>query len=177
MKKTIVSLVLSASLSAALLGGTSGAATTASRLACSGRAIKILKATGMEQVALKSFTINAKTPKSPQVGDVVKIPVLVTRPAEEDPAGQGIPMDGVEPEAAPGINVGVGLLFDDVFLPGFAVTDDNGEAIIKIKIENYVKPGPVDASFYAWKTLQDTPCARIDETGYRFYQKFFSVKP
>lgn len=176
--KKLATLVLSFSLSVAVLGGLPGASATGSSAACSGRAVKIMKNAGaMEQYALRTFNIAVKAPKNVHIGDTLVIPVVVTRPAEQDPLGQGIPTDGIEPEAAPDVNVGVGLLFGDVFLPGFAVTDSKGKAKIRVKVERYVKPGPVDASFYAWKTQADTPCARVDENGYRPMPKFFTVKP
>lgn len=175
--RRFVTLALALSLSVGALAGSSSAAVTDATIGCKG-ARRVLRGTlVLEQVALRTFTIEAKAPKNVVIGGTASIPVVVTRPAEQDPLGQGIPTDGIEPEAAPDINVGVGLLVGDVFFPGFAVTDQDGKATIKIKIQSYAKPGPVDASFYAWKTQADTPCARVDENGYRFYQKFFTVKP
>lgn len=174
--RKLATFVVSFSLVGGLLGGVSGAGAAPSA-ACSGRAVKIMKSGAMEQIALRTFSIAVKAPKDVHVGDILTIPVTVTRPAEQDPLGQGIPMGGVEPEAAPDVNIGVGLMFGDVFLPGFGVTDSQGKAKLRIKVERYVKPGPVDASFYAWKTQADTPCARLDENGYRPMPKFFTVKP
>jgi hypothetical protein len=175
--RKLVTLALTLSLSVGALGGTSGAVVTGYSGACKGYARQVLRgAVVLEQVALRTFRIEAKPPKNVEVGGVASIPVVVTRPAEQDPLGQGIPTDDLDPEPAVGINVGVGLLIGDVFFPGFAVTNNAGKATIKIKIENYAKPGRADASFYAWKTQADTPCLRLDENGYRFYEKFFSVK-
>jgi hypothetical protein len=154
-----------------LAAGVSNASAT--QTVCSGRAATVFeKGTG----GAGTFTIEAKAPKHPQVGDTVRIPVVVTRPAEQDPLGQGVPVAPTELEAGPGINVLVGLSIGDVFLYRSAVTDDRGKATIKIKIEKYVKPGPVDASFHAWKTHARLPCLRLYEYGERLYGKFFSVK-
>jgi len=175
--RKLVTLALALSLSVGALAGTSGAVVAGSTIGCKGARRLLSGQVALEQVALRTFTIEAKAPKSVPIGGTASIPVVVTRPAEQDPLGQGIPTDGVEPEAAQGVNVGVGLLVGDVFFPGFAKTNDEGKATIKIKIQSYAKPGPVDASFYAWMTQADTPCLRVDENGYRFYEKFFTVKP
>ena len=155
---------------------------SASALACSGgRAIAkdvLRNGNSMEQVQLKTLKLEASpVKKTYEIGDVAKFKALVTRPADEDPLGQGIPMDRPYVTPAEGISIGVGLLFNgNVFLPGFAITDANGEAVIKVKIMSYVKPGTVHGSFFAWKTMLDLPCARIDETGYLPMPDVITVK-
>ena len=72
-------------------------------------------------------------------------------------------------------NIGVGLLVGDVFLPGFAITDANGDAVIKVKIEKYVKPATVDAAFYSWKIAADSPCLRVEENGFRAVPAMFKI--
>ncbi|MGI8774701.1 MAG: hypothetical protein ACR2KQ_06765 [Actinomycetota bacterium] len=174
------SIILAAGLTATLLAPSVSSAAPAS-LPCAGRASKTnesyLRHNGsMEQITVKTLHIVAEAPKqSVAIKKMASIKVNVTRPAEEDPLGQGIPMDRPYVMAAEEVNVGVGLLIGDVFLPGFAITDANGDATIKIKIERYVKPGPVDAAFYAWETTAETPCATVQENGFRPYQNFFRV--
>ena len=152
-------------LLASLLPGAGTA--SAAPLACAGKATKVMRH-GMEQVQLKTLHLEANPAKdSYRIGETAKFKALVTRPAKEDPLGQGIPMDRPYVTPAEGISIGVGLLFNgNVFLPGFGVTDEEGKVTLKVKIMNYVKPGTVHASFFAWKTMADLPCARIDETGY-----------
>lgn len=183
MKRSF-SIALAAGLTAALLAPSAAPAASSSGMRCAGRASKInesflrdgSRSNQMEQVSLKTFHIEAKpTAKIVPVGDTIKVKTNVTRPAQEDPLGQGIPMDRPYVTPAEGVNVGVGLLIGDVFLPGFAITDENGDAVIKIKIERYVKPGPVDAAFYAWNVVQETPCATIQENGFRPFSDFFKV--
>lgn len=172
-----MTLVLALFLLSGSLAGISGAAVTGSSVRCQG-ALRVLRGeVAMEQVPLRTFRVQAKAPKTAVLGGTVSISVVVTRPAEQDPLGQGIPIEGIDPKPAAGVNVGVGLLVGDAFFPGFATTDDAGKATLKVKIQDHGSPGPVDASFYAWKTQADTPCARVDEVGYRSYPKFFSVKP
>ena len=126
---------------------------------------------------LQTFTVEAKAPKDPQVGETVTIPVLVTRPAERDPLGQGIPIGSPRSQAASGIDVSVGLVIGEVFLLGHGVTDQGGKAVVKIRIGKHVKPGAVDANFHAWKSHAELPCVRLAESGYHVYRGFFSIRP
>ena len=174
MKRSAV--VAAFALFAALIPG-AGVAQAAERLACSGRALDVMRH-GMEQVQLKTLKLEASPAKDTyKIGETAVFKALVTRPADEDPLGQGIPMDRPYVTPAEGISIGVGLLFNgNVFLPGFAVTDQDGKATMKVKIQNYVKPGTVHASFFAWKTVADLPCARVDETGYLPMPDIITIK-
>lgn len=121
----------------------------------------------METTSLRTLHIEAAaTKESYEIGEVAKFPVHVTRPAKEDPMRLGLPWDRPYVEDAAGVNVGVGLLAGDVFLAGFAQTGEDGKAVIKIKIKSYTRPAPVDAAFYAWNIVADTPCLRIEENGF-----------
>lgn len=169
MGKRKLSVALGVALLATLLGPTSAAPASAGP--CSGGT------RAMETVSLRMFHIESEATKQVyKIGDTAVFHTTVVRPAEEDPLNMGIPTDGVDPSPAADVNVGVGLLIGDVFLPGFARTDANGHAKIKIKIEKYVKPGAADAAFYAWNVVQDTPCLRIEENGFRAYMEMFEVK-
>lgn len=170
-------IVIAFALLASLLPGSAGASPAPSPLPCSGMALDVLR-NSMEQIQLKTLDLEVSpTKKSYRIGEVAKFKALVTRPAKEDPLGQGIPMERPYVTPAEGINIGVGLLFNgNVFLPGFGVSDENGEVMLKVKIQNYVKPGSVQASFFAWKTVAELPCARIDETGYRPFPDVFRVE-
>lgn len=123
---------------------------------------------GMETVSLLTFNLEiGKVKPVYEIGETVKLDVTVTRPAKEDPLGNGIPMDRPYVEPAEGVIVGVGLHIGRVFLPGAAITDAQGVAHIQIKIESYAPAGKwSDTSIYAWKVLQDTTCASIQEYGY-----------
>lgn len=130
----------------------------------------------METVSLKTFKIEAKPRKKHyRVGETIIFDAKVVRPNDDDPLGLGVPMDGVEKQPAEEVNIGAGLIIDDVFLSGFAVTDEKGKATIKIKVEKYAKPGTADAAFYAWKVQVDTPCLRVEENGFRPYPEALHV--
>jgi hypothetical protein len=181
MKTLRVRKIAAAGVAAGLLAAVlpaGVAAGAAAPVSCAGRATKIMRSGAMETVALGTLHVEAATAKKAyRIGETARFPVTITRPAKEDPLGQGIPIeDRPMTMAADGVNIGVGLLFNDVFLPGFAVTDDEGQTTIKVKIERYVKPGPAQASFYTWKNQADSPCLRVEESGFRAYADFFTVK-
>lgn len=126
----------------------------------------------METLTLRSFHVEVVQDKKVyNIGDIAKFEVTVTRPANEDPAGEGNPMPwGERPyvQPAPGAIVGIGLHIGRVFLPGAALTDDKGVAKIRIKIENYAPANTiVDASVYAWRVVQTTQCLTIQEDGFK----------
>lgn len=134
---------------------------------------------GMEAIALLTFDLEVgKLKPVYKIGDVVTVDVKVTRPAKEDPLGNGIPMDRPYVEPAEGVFVGVGLMMGRVFLPGAAITGADGVAHVKIKIQDYAPAGArVDASMYAWKIVYEVPCASIQEYGYTSMPGIFKTAP
>ncbi|MGH2755906.1 MAG: hypothetical protein ACRDLB_15940 [Actinomycetota bacterium] len=149
----------------------------AAPIPCKRHAIRVLgQQRNMETVSLRDFYIEASVKKKTyRVGDTIQFPVHVSRPAEEDPFGLGMSMNPGSMGPVEEANIGVGLLIGDVFLPGFAITDANGDALIKVKIENYVKPATVDAAFYSWKIAADSPCLRVEENGFRAVPSMFKI--
>ena len=131
----------------------------------------------MEQISLLTFKLDVeKMKREYKIGEIVDVKVTVTRPAEEDPLGNGIPMDRPYVEPVVGAIVGVGFHVGRVFLPGAAITDDQGVAVIRIKIENYAPAGQsVDVSVYAWKVIQQTTCATVQEYGYKSMPRQFKT--
>ena len=132
---------------------------------------------GMEQVSLLTFNIEVgETKPVYKIGEVAKIDVTVTRPAQEDPLGNGIPMERPYVEPAPDVIVGIGLHIGRVFLPGAAITDEQGVARVRIKIEDYAPANQwADTSVYAWRILHETPCATIQEYGYKSMPRMFKT--
>ncbi len=123
---------------------------------------------GMEQVTLRTFNLDVTPPKVAEIGTTVTVKVVVTRPAKEDPAGQGIPMERPFVEPAADVIVGVGLSVGNVFLPGAAMSNEQGIAKVKIIMQDYAPADKsVDMSVYAWKILQQTPCLTVQEDGYK----------
>jgi hypothetical protein len=169
-------------LLAAALGATAAPATAkpldaAAPIPCKRHALGVLSGQrSMEVVSIRDFWIEPSVKKKTyRIGETATFPVNVSRPADEDPFGLGMQMDAGSMGPVEEANIGVGLLVGDVFLPGFAITDANGDAVIKVKIEKYVKPSVVDAAFYSWKIVQDTPCLRIEENGFRAVSGMFKI--
>lgn len=128
----------------------------------------------VEVVSLRTFHIDMKFPTRVAIGETAKIKVNVTSPAKEDPLGQGIPMERPFVEPQPDVIVGVGLMVGRVFLPGAAITDENGDGLVRIRMEKWApKNKPVHVSSYAWRIVQQTPCLTVQEEGYRAWRGAF----
>ena len=130
----------------------------------------------METVALRTFHLVVHSDKKAyKVGDTATIHVTVTRPAHEDPVGAGIYQEPPESFPAENVNVGIGLRVGDVFLFGHAMTDAEGVAGVKVKLESWTPAGTAIADAFAWNTQADSPCARIEENGYQQKPNIFKV--
>ena len=169
--------VVAAGMFAAAAPATAMPLSSAAPIPCKRHALKVLSGQrSMETVSIRDFYIEPSVKKKTyRIGQTVTFPVHVSRPAEEDPIDLGMEMEPGSLGPVEDANVGVGLLVGDVFLPGFAITDANGDAVIKVKIEKYVKPATVDAAFYSWKIVQDTPCLRIEENGFKPVAAMFKI--
>lgn len=122
--------------------------------------------TNLEFVYLTTFKLDVKMPKGPfKPGQTVPFPVTVTRPAEEDPMGQGVSTPRPYVEAAPDVPVVIVAFAKDVLMIDYKFTDANGKVNLGIKLPKYVPEGPVSARIYAQKLLQDTNCVVLYETG------------
>jgi hypothetical protein len=111
-------------------------------------------------------------------GETVKVPVLVTRPAEEDPLGLGVSYERPVAEPAEDVNVGVGISVGRSFLPGFGITNAEGKTTVLVRIERYVSaPKVAHVRAYAYKEVVYTTCLIVEETGYRDQPNAFKVTP
>ena len=165
-------------LTTALLAGllSFGAATPAQ--ACSSRGVRTMLRSGsaIEVVSLRTYHLVVEADKPAyKIGDTAVVNVTVTRPAHEDPLGQGIPIEPAESYPAEEVNVGIGLRIGEVFLFGHALTNAEGLAKVKIDIKDYTPAGKASADAYAWKTVQETPCAKVEENGYTSKPNLFTV--
>lgn len=122
--------------------------------------------TNLEFVYLNTYKLEVKAPKGTfHPGDKVPFPTTVTRPAEEDPLGQGISTPRPFVEAAPDVPVVIVAFADDVLLIDYKLTDANGKVNLALKLPKYMPEGPVSARLYAQKLLADSNCVTIYETG------------
>lgn len=162
----------------AILAGIMAFASSAPAQACSTRGVRSGVRSGvlLETVGLRTYHLEVKPDKKfYQVGDTAQVHVTVTRPAKEDPLGEGIPIDPPQSFPAEDVNVGIGLRIGDVFLFGHNMTDAQGRTTVKVKIAGYAPAGKASADAYAWRTAVDTPCARVEENGYTAVPNIFTV--
>ncbi len=129
-----------------------------------------------ETVIVYSFHVEISSPgKAYRIGQVAKIDVKVTRPNDEDPLGLGVPLSPPMEENVEGANVGVGLQVGDVFLPGYALTKEDGVAHVKIKLEPWTQPGSADVRALAWLETADGGCLIVEEQGFAQEDNLFVV--
>lgn len=115
-------------------------------------------------------------PKKPyRVGQVVKVKVEVTRPAEEDPIGLGVAFERPFTQPAEEVSVGVGISVGRVFLPGYGLTKADGTATVMIKLENYTPAGTAHVRAFAYKEVVYTTCLIVEEQGFRDKPSAFKV--
>lgn len=139
----------------ALLGGGLSAARPVAAAPCG----------NSETVLLNTFYIVMEPSKRAyRVGENAVFDIEVTRPAHEDPLGQGQRLDPPMSMPAADVQVGVGLAIDDVFLYGFGLTDQDGRAQVKVKLRPYTPaPASAFAVVVAQKRQVQTVCANVDE--------------
>jgi hypothetical protein len=118
-------------------------------------------------IMLRTMTIHIKpVTQNYKVGSIASVPVVVTRPANTDPAQLGVPVPTAVSEPASNVTIGIGLHIGPVFSPGYAITDSNGGASVKIKIPTYAPAATVNIDAYAYNILVQAPCYTIQEDGY-----------
>jgi hypothetical protein len=130
----------------------------------------------LETITLRTFHVVVKADrKAYRIGQTAKMTATVTRPAHEDPFGEGVQFDPPASFPAEDVVVGVGLSVGDVYLYGHGTTKANGKAVIKVKIAPYTPPGKAAADVFARKTQVRTICASLEEVGYKRVPKLFKV--
>jgi hypothetical protein len=108
-------------------------------------------------------------------GEKVRATILVTRPAEQDPAGLGIDTPRPVTQPATDVNVGIGIVVGAAFVPGYGRTNNNGKVTVGIKLARYVPAGTATVRAYAYKQRANTPCLVVEEQGYRSKPNAFRV--
>ena len=130
----------------------------------------------MEYITPVSLHVDiGKFAKQYKVGDVVKVPVEVTRPAEEDPLGLGVTFERPMTQPAAEVNVGVGISVGRTFLPGYGLTKEDGTTTVLIKLERYVPAASAHVRAFAYKEIVYTTCLIVEEQGYRDRPNAFKV--
>ncbi|MEA2453089.1 MAG: hypothetical protein QOG04_1799 [Actinomycetota bacterium] len=117
--------------------------------------------------AVHSFHVEAEwTKKTYKRSEMAEVTVTVTRPAHEDPAGGGTPIDPPTSTPEKDVTVGTTVITERYPYPyGYGSTDANGQVHFKIPL-NSLKPGSYDVSHYADKWTNRGGCPDIQEWGY-----------
>ncbi len=171
-------LAAAASMLASLLSAGPTQAAVTAPVPCGASQVRSMLRDGsnFETVALRTFHLVMESEKKTyEIGETAVIHATVTRPAHEDPFQLGVTFEPPESFPAEEVNVGVGVRVGDVFLFGFAVTDENGKADIKVKIQPYTTPGKAIIDGFSWKRQLETPCLTVEENGYTFAPGLFKV--
>lgn len=139
--------------------------------ACAGRSTS-----GGMVTRLRTFTITAKPMKpSYRLGTKAMIEVTVTRPGEEDPLGNGVPLNSPVNLPAEEVDVSVGLYAGNFYMYGVGVTDENGKALIPVKLNPNAPAGNVVGEAGAREYYNRGGCPDIEEEGFAYYPRFFKA--
>lgn len=134
-------------------------------------------ASNLEYVYLTTFHLDVKLPKGPfRPGDSVPFPTTVTRPAKEDPLGQGISTPRPHVEPAPDVPVVIVAFAKDILLIDYKITDEEGKVNLALKLPKNMPEGPVPARLYAQKLLIDLNCIIVYEIGELVLGRAFEVR-
>lgn len=130
-----------------------------------------------EVVPVRTFYIDVERSRRVyEAGDVAVVRFTVSRPAHEDPAGQGIPADPPTSEPAEGVSVmAVATIGDSILFHG-SETDEGGTAVARLRIKPSTPRGGADLEIKATKIVVETACATVVEVGYFKSEDFFRVR-
>ena len=134
-------------------------------------------ACGNALVYLHTLHIEAKPSKKVyERGETIVAHMWVTRPAKHDPGGNGIPTDRPTTEPAADVDVGTAMWVGNTYRWAFGITDEEGHAILKVKMPKNSHTGTVRAAFQAQKThFSANGCPDVKEQGWREYPNFTKV--
>ena len=133
---------------------------------------------GGAEVRLKTLHVEAHpSKKKVHRGEKFKVHVTVTRPAHEDPLGNGIEFE--PPMSFPAADIPVGITIfvgEHTYFWGAGTTDENGEATLDTKVPGNSEYGwafaVATAKKYQWQV-----CPELVEEGYTNYIDFVKVVP
>lgn len=167
LSKLLAPLAAIAILGTLLAPGPVAAAVTASGTGCGGGVL-----------VLRSLHVEA-TPSKKVVrrGEKFTVDVTVTRPAHEDPLGEGIEFD--PPTSAPAEDVTVGLSIwvgDRTYFWQVGLTDAEGKDTLTLRVPKNAEYGPALASASARHWIKND-CPDILEDGYTNYLNFVKIVP
>jgi len=126
---------------------------------------------------LQTFYVEAEwTKKAYRRSEKASVLLTVTRPADTDPTGYGIPID--RPTSVPAQDVTVTTAVAPERWPppfGRGITNEDGQVRLKIPLGN-VPRGPQAASHYASYWTNENGCPDIEEWGFLWEDPAFKVR-
>lgn len=129
-------------------------------------------------LVLRSLNVEAHPAKTVvRRGEKVKVHVIVTRPAKEDPVGQGIELE--PPASAPAENVTVGLsvwVGKRTYFWQVGLTDAKGEDELTLTVPKNAELGDALGAASGRRWIK-SDCPDILEDGYTTYPTFLKVVP
>ena len=161
----LIAPIAAVALMGSLLAAPASAGTSSTNAACSS-AVLVLR-------SLHVVAVPSKTKVKP--GDKFTVKVTVTRPAHEDPVGQGLEFE--PPASLPAEDVTVGLsvwVGERTYFWQVGMTDANGESVLKLKVPASAESGKALASASARHWIK-SDCPDILEDGYTNYLNFVTV--
>ena len=134
---------------------------------------------GSAATSVHAFYVEVEwTKKTYRTSEKAAVTVTVTRPADQDPLGFGVPIPrDVISTPQEGVTVTTAILTDAWPPPfGQGLTNADGQVTFKIPLKD-VEPGPQPVSHYAEKWTNQSGCPDIQEWGYLRQEPAFTVLP
>jgi len=135
-------------------------------------------ACGSGVIVLRSLHVEAHPSKKVvRRGEKFTVHVKVTRPAHEDPVGEGIEITPPTSAPAEGVTVGLSVWVGDrTYFWQVGMTDANGEATLRLRVPKKAEAGPALASASGRHWIKND-CPDILEDGYTNYLNFVKIVP
>lgn len=132
----------------------------------------------MEDIRARTFHVEIEPERSTyRPGDVARVLAIVTRPAHEDPANQGIPVPSVTSAPAESVRVGISFWSKRYYWYGFGpLTDADGESVVKARVPRNAPAGPVTAAAGAERFVGTVLCFDVYEVGYTEDPRLFDIR-
>jgi len=133
---------------------------------------------GAAVLVLRSLHVEAHPSKQlVRRGEKFKVHVKVTRPAHEDPAGEGIEFTPPTSTPAEGVTIGLSIWVGErTYFWQVGMSDQNGEDVLTVKVPRNAELGSALASASARHWIKND-CPDILEDGYTNYIDFVKVIP
>lgn len=114
-----------------------------------------------------------------KVGEKAQVRVLVTRPGESDPSGNGLPMPSEVPPQ-PAEDIQVTSFVNNMFplVGGYEYTDEDGVALIRFKVPKRARGwnDVVTRATTYHATGLPNDCLDVEEEGFRYDARAFKVE-